>query len=77
VGVFAVDRTARNLEGLAARSAGAAHAGGGGGDHGHARAAGLALATPVLRRVGLNPIPAFVGRFYSQERLAGAAPPSA
>ena len=31
---------ARDLAGLAARSAGAAHAGGGGGDRGHARAAG-------------------------------------
>ena len=34
----------------------------------------LALAMPALRRLGLDPIPAFVGRFYSQERLAGAAP---
>ena len=32
----------------------------------------LALATPALRRLGLDPIPAFVDRFYSQERLAGA-----
>jgi hypothetical protein len=28
----------------------------------------------VLRRFGLDPIAAFVGRFYSQERLTGAAP---
>jgi GT2 family glycosyltransferase len=34
----------------------------------------LALATPALRRLGLDPIGAFVDRFYSQERLAGAAP---
>jgi hypothetical protein len=34
----------------------------------------LALATPALRRLGLDPIAAFVGRFYSQERLAEAAP---
>jgi hypothetical protein len=34
----------------------------------------LALATPALRRLGLDPIAAFVGRFYSQERLAAAAP---
>jgi hypothetical protein len=34
----------------------------------------LALATPALRRLGLDPIAAFVTRFYSQERLAGAAP---
>ena len=33
----------------------------------------LALVTPVLRRLGLDPISAFVGRFYSQERLAAAA----
>ena len=30
-----------------------------------------ALATPALRRLGLDPSAAFVGRFYSQERLAG------
>jgi GT2 family glycosyltransferase len=34
----------------------------------------LALATPALRRLGLDPIGVFVDRFYSQERLAGAAP---
>ena len=32
----------------------------------------LALATPALRRLGLDPISAFVGRFYSQQRLASA-----
>ena len=32
----------------------------------------LALATPALRRLCLDPVPAFVDRFYSQERLAGA-----
>jgi len=30
----------------------------------------LALATPALRRLGLDPITSFVRRFYSQERLA-------
>jgi GT2 family glycosyltransferase len=34
----------------------------------------LALAAPALRRRGLDPIGVFVDRFYSQERLAGAAP---
>jgi hypothetical protein len=34
----------------------------------------LALATPLLRRLGLDPIGAFIGRFYSQERLAGVGP---
>jgi hypothetical protein len=36
----------------------------------------LALATPVLRWLGLDLIPAFVDRFYSQERLAAALRPT-
>jgi hypothetical protein len=33
----------------------------------------LAVATPALRRLGLDPVPGFVARFYSQARLAAAA----
>ena len=35
----------------------------------------LALVRPALSRLGLDPVPAFVDRVYSQERLAAAARP--
>jgi hypothetical protein len=35
----------------------------------------LALAAPLLRRLGVDPATGFVARVYSQERLAGAGRP--
>ncbi len=74
VGVFALDRTMETWRGwwrdprarrmrLAAAATAATPA-----------LLGLALVAPVLRRLGVEPLPAFIRRFYSQERLAALLP---